>query len=109
MYVCSRVLSEGEIQHKYIVQVKEGKSIRISDTGKRELRELGMMDDKGKLKIKGLSAKMLSRMKKEYVECPVLSRDVNFIECYVCSNFISRMRGQVYCKGEPLATNSSTG
>ncbi|MCS6768555.1 MAG: hypothetical protein RMJ59_04170 [Candidatus Nitrosocaldus sp.] len=97
-------MSEGEIDYKYMVQVKDGKSIRISDASKRELRDLGMMDDKGKLKIKGLSAKMLSRMKKEYVECPVLMRDVNFIECYVCSNFISRIKGQVYCKGEPLAT-----
>lgn len=98
--------SEGEIQHRYVVQVKEGKSIRISEAGKSELKELGMMDDKGKLKIKGLSAKMLSRMKKEYVECPVLGNDVNFIECYVCPNFISRISGQVYCKGEPLATTA---
>ncbi len=90
-------------QHKYVIDIKEGKNIRISDYAKKELRDLGMMDEKGKLKIKGLSAKMVSRMKSEYVECPVLNRDVNFIECYVCSNFISRITGKVYCKGEPLA------
>ncbi len=90
-------------QHKYVIDIKEGKSVRISDNAKKELRDLGMMDKKGKLKIKGLSTKMVSRMKSEYVECPVLSRDVNFIECYVCSNFISRITGKVYCKGEPLA------
>jgi len=96
-------LSTDDTQYKYVVDVKEGKSIRISEYAKKELRDLGMMDDKGKLKIKGLSSKMLSRMKKEYVECPVLSRDVNFVECYVCSNFVSRITGKVYCKGESLS------
>ena len=32
------------------------------------------MDDKGKLKLKGVSPKMLKRMKQEYVECPVFKR-----------------------------------
>ncbi len=90
-------------EHKYVIDIREGKSIRISEYGKKELMELGMMDEKGKLKIKGLSAKMLSRMKKEYVDCPVLVKEVNFIECYVCPNFISRITGKVYCKGESLS------
>jgi hypothetical protein len=34
--------------------------------------KLGMMDDKGKLKLKGVSPKMLKRMKLEAVDCPVL-------------------------------------
>ncbi len=90
-------------EYKYVIDIREGKSIRISEQGKKELMELGMMDEKGKLKIKGLSAKMLSRMKKEYIDCPVLVKEVNFIECYVCPNFISRITGKVYCKGEPLS------
>mgnify|MGYP001772976676 CR=1 FL=1 len=96
-------MSSDEVRYKYIVDVREGKSVKISDYAKNELRDLGMMNEKGKLKIKGLSSKMLSRMKNEYVECPVLSKDVNFIECYVCSNFVSRITGKVYCKGEPLS------
>ena len=61
-----------------------------------------MMDDKGKLKLKGVSPKMLKRMKLEAVDCPVLKAEVGFVQCYVCKNFHSRISGQVYCKGEPF-------
>jgi hypothetical protein len=36
------------------------------------------------------------------VDCPVLKKEVAFIQCYVCRNYHSRITGQVYCKGEPL-------
>ena len=61
-----------------------------------------MMDEKGKLKLKGVSPKMLKRMKQEYVEWPVLKSEVNFIQCFVCSNFQSRVMGHVLCKGDKL-------
>jgi hypothetical protein len=53
--------------------------------------------------LKGLvKGKMLSRMKREAVECPVKGHPVAFIECFGCKNFIRRVRGQLDCRGEPL-------
>ena len=96
-------MSEGETQHKYLVDVKVGeKSIKLTDQAKEELKSIGMMDEKGKLKLKGVSPKMLKRMKTEYVDCPVLKQEISFVQCYMCKNFSSRIKGQVYCKGGPL-------
>jgi hypothetical protein len=78
------------------------KPVKVSTDAKVELQKVGMMDEKGKLKLKGVSPKMLRRMKMEAVDCPVLNKEVGFIQCYVCKNFHSRVTGQVYCKGEPL-------
>ncbi|MGA7900911.1 MAG: hypothetical protein WCA39_18860 [Nitrososphaeraceae archaeon] len=90
-------------ESKYVVPVKQvEKSVKLTDQAKAELRSVGMMDDKGKLKLKGVSPKMLKRMKLEAVDCPVLEKEVGFIQCYVCKNFHSRITGQVYCKGDPL-------
>lgn len=88
---------------KYLVQVKQvEKTIKVSDEAKAELQSVGIMDEKGKLKLKGVSPKMLKRMKLEAVDCPVFNKEIGFIQCYVCKNFHSRVTGQVYCKGEPL-------
>jgi hypothetical protein len=88
---------------KFLVPIKPvEKSIKITDKAKAELQSSGMMDEKGKLKIKGLSPKMIKRMKLESVDCPVLKQEVGFLQCYVCKNFHSRVSGKVYCKGEPL-------
>jgi len=88
---------------KYIVPVKQvEKQIKLSDEAKAELQSIGMMDQKGKLKLKGVSPKMLKRMKVEAVDCPCLKSELGFIQCYVCKNFHSRVTGQVYCKGDPL-------
>jgi hypothetical protein len=88
---------------KYFVPVKQvEKAIKLSDEAKAELQSIGMMDEKGKLKLKGVSSKMLKRMKAEAVDCPVLNKEIGFVQCYVCKNFHSRVTGQVYCKGEPL-------
>lgn len=96
-------MSEGATQTKFIVPVKQVEnSIKLSNESKDELKSIGMMDDKGKLKLKGVSPRMLKRMKFEAVDCPVLQSEVGFIQCYVCKNFHSRITGQVYCKGEPL-------
>lgn len=88
---------------KYLVAIKQvEKPIKMTDEAKGELQSSGMMDDKGKLKIKGVSPKMIKRMKLESVDCPVLKKEVGFLQCYVCKNYFSRVSGQVYCRGEPL-------
>jgi hypothetical protein len=96
----SEALPEGV---KYLVGIKQvEKPIKMTNEAKSELQSSGMMDDKGKLKIKGVSPKMIKRMKLESVDCPVLKQEVGFLQCYVCKNFHSRVSGQVYCKGDPL-------
>ena len=92
-----------ELPHKYEVPVKVvAKAIKLSDETKEELKSSGMMDDKGKLKLKGVSPKMLKRMKEEAVDCPVVKKELPFIQCFVCPNLQSRVSGQVLCKGDPL-------
>jgi len=93
----------GELEHKYEVDIKsrEGRQ-KLPDDVKTELKSSGMMDDKGKLKLKGVSPKMLKKMKQEFVECPVLKDEVHFIQCFVCPNFQSRVMGKVLCKGDVL-------
>ena len=92
-----------ELPHKYEVPVKVvEKAIKLSDQTKAELKSSGMMDDKGKLKLKGVSPKMLKRMKEEAVDCPVIKKELPFIQCFVCPNFQSRVSGKVLCKGDPL-------
>ena len=92
-----------ELEHKYEVEIKsrEGRT-KLSDDLKSKLKEAGMMDEKGKIKLKGVSPKMLKRMKQEYVECPVLKEEIHFLQCFVCPNFQSRVTGQVLCKGDNL-------
>ncbi len=93
-----------ELEHKYEVDINETeKRQRLPDAVKTELKETGMMDDKGKLKLKGVSPKMLKRMKQEYVECPVFKEDIQFIQCFICPNFQSRVTGKVLCKGDDLS------
>ena len=92
-----------ELERKYEVEIKttEEKQ-KLSKEIKQELQDSGMMDEKGKLKLKGVSPKMLKRMKQEFVDCPVLKENVQFIQCFVCPNFQSRVMGKVFCKGDPL-------
>ena len=92
-----------ELQFKYEVEIKTAdKRQMLTHEIKDELKASGMMDEKGKLKINGVSAKMLKRMKQEFVDCPVLKRKVQFIPCFVCPNFQSRVTGKVLCKGDKL-------
>lgn len=52
--------------------------------------------------LKGaLSPKMMSRLKKEYVHCPVIEKDLPFLNCYACVSFIRRIKGVVHCAGGP--------
>ena len=92
-----------ELKFKYEVEIKSvEKRQMLSKEVKEELKESGMMDEKGKLKIKGVSPKMLKRMKQEFVDCPVLEQKVQFVPCFVCPNFQSRVMGKVLCKGDKL-------
>ncbi len=92
-----------ELERKYEVDIKKTEEKqKITKELKAILQTSGMMDEKGKLKLKGVSPKMLKRMKQEYVDCPVLKENTQFIQCFVCPNFQSRVMGQVFCKGEPL-------
>ena len=92
-----------ELQFKYEVEIKSvEKRQTLTKEVKEELKESGMMDEKGKLKINGVSAKMLRRMKQEFVDCPVLKKEVQFIPCFVCPNFLSRVTGKVLWKGDNL-------
>ena len=92
-----------ELQFKYEVEIKSvDKRQMLEKEVKEQLKESGMMDEKGKLKISGVSGKMLKRMKQEFVDCPVLKREVQFIPCFICPNFLSRVTGKVLCKGDKL-------
>jgi hypothetical protein len=92
-----------ELEHKYEVEIKTTEDRqKIPDDVKIELKKSGMMDDKGKLKLKGVSPKMLKKMKQEFVDCPVLKEKIHFVQCFVCPNFQSRVMGKVLCKGDPL-------
>ena len=93
----------GELDFKYEVEIKNTEEKQmIPKEVKAELKASGLMDDKGKLKLKGVSPKMLKRMKQEFVDCPVLKEEVHFIQCFVCPNFQSRVMGNVLCKGDSL-------
>ena len=93
----------GELERKYDLKIQTTEEkVKFPDALKEELKASGMMDDKGKLKLKGVSPKMLKRMKQEFVECPVLKEDIQFVQCFICPNFQSRVMGEVLCKGDPL-------
>lgn len=92
----------GPLTHKHEVHIYEHSGTpKIDDDTRNALGLSGMMPG-GKINIKGVSAKMLRRMRREYVDCPVLGRDVQFLTCFVCPNFQSRVRGKVLCIGNPI-------
>ncbi len=50
--------------------------------------------------LKGvLSAKKISSLKREAVNCPVLGSEVPFLICFQCPSFMRRVKGVVYCAG----------
>jgi len=58
--------------------------------------------------IKGaVKGKMLAKMKKEAVDCPIKLKVVSFVECFTCPNFNRRIRGKVGCRGQPLPTKQT--
>ena len=53
------------------------------------------------------SAKMLRKMKTEFVDCPVLMGKQSFLACFACSNFLRRVKGEVHCLGLPIEQSRS--
>lgn len=50
--------------------------------------------------LKGVaSGKMMSRFKKEAVNCPVLNKELAFLVCFACPSFLRRVSGVVDCAG----------
>lgn len=50
--------------------------------------------------LKGVaSGKMMSRMKKEGVKCPVVNKELAFLVCFACPSFLRRVSGVVDCAG----------
>lgn len=47
----------------------------------------------------GASPKLISRMKKESVNCPVAKTEVAFLVCFSCPSFLNRISGVVGCAG----------
>ena len=47
----------------------------------------------------GASPKMISKMKKESVDCPVVKKEVAFLICFACPSFLRRVSGVVDCAG----------
>lgn len=92
-----------EVDYRFEVEIHtaEGRQ-KIPESVKKTLHDAGMADDRGKLRIKGVSPKMMRRMKQEYVECPVLEEQTHFVKCFLCPNFQSRVKGMVLCMGKPL-------
>jgi len=76
--------------YRYVVKVVElDKPMKVS----KEIQD----------SLKGVaSGKMLAKMKREAVDCPVLNRRVPFLECFACKNFQRRFKGEVQCIGDPL-------
>jgi len=83
-----------EVQRKYVVDIKPVD--RAIPTPKEFIQEL-----KG-----AVGGKQMARMKKEAVDCPVLKKNVSFVQYFACPNFLRRVKGQVDCKGLPLPTKA---
>ena len=50
--------------------------------------------------LKGVaSGKMMSRMKKESIDCPVVNKELAFLVCFACPSFLRRVSGVVDCAG----------
>ena len=48
--------------------------------------------------LKGsVGGKMLAKMKKECVDCPVTLTTISFVECFSCEHFLRRLKGKVHC------------
>lgn len=92
-----------ELEHKYEVSVeRRDKAMRFDAETKKALKDAGMLNEKNKFKISGVSPKMLKSMKQEYVDCPVMEREVQFVQCFACPNFQSRLSKMVLCRGDVL-------
>jgi len=75
-------------ESKYVVQVNEApKALRVDPAIVESMKG-------------AISNKNISRMRKEYVDCPVSQQQVAFLLCFNCVSFIRRVKGKVYCEGK---------
>lgn len=75
------------VQAKYKIRVTEkDKPAKISKEVKESLKGV-------------VSGKAITRMKFEFIPCPVLNIERSFLECFTCSSFIRRFKGEVECAG----------
>ncbi|MFH1328027.1 MAG: hypothetical protein ABIH76_04145 [Candidatus Bathyarchaeota archaeon] len=75
---------------KYVVDVIQlDKPLQISKEKMKSLKGV----------VKG---RLLSRMKMEAVDCPVVKERVAFLICFTCDNNIRRVKGKVECKGNAV-------
>ncbi|MEM0440164.1 MAG: hypothetical protein QXF45_01925 [Candidatus Caldarchaeum sp.] len=82
------------MEPKYFVEVKTAdKAYKVEAEALEAVKNV----------IKG---KMLARMKKEYVDCPVAGAPVAFLSCFVCVSYIRRVRGVVHCAGSERRTRT---
>jgi hypothetical protein len=80
------------LEPKFLVEVKVAdKPFKIEKQALEAVKEV----------VKG---KMLSRMKKEYVDCPLEGSPVAFLTCFVCVSHIRRVKGMVHCAGTERRT-----
>lgn len=72
---------------KYMVEVKKAeKPIRTRKEAVEAVKD-------------AIGSKMMRKMKREYVDCPVAGKQVPFLECFACISFIRRIKGVVHCAG----------
>jgi hypothetical protein len=51
--------------------------------------------------LKGaVGPRMMGSMRREWISCPVFGKDLPFLVCFNCPNFIRRVRGVVDCAGQ---------
>ncbi len=79
-----------KVPHKYEVPIKQAKrALRVPKELKEKLKDL-------------YGKKVISKFSKDYVECPVMGKEVSFLICLNCPNYVRRFKGVVHCKGEPI-------
>ncbi len=75
------------VEVKYFVKVMDaGKSLRISKEVSEAVKNT-------------IGGRMMQKLKKEYVDCPVAGRQIPFLECFLCVSYIRRVKGEVHCAG----------
>ncbi len=72
---------------KFFVEVKTAETAYKAD--KKKLSQV-------KNVVRG---KFIREVQKQYVYCPVFKREISFVDCFNCQNFLRRIKGQVHCRG----------
>lgn len=79
----------------YDVMVEAKYYVRVIDAGK----PLRIRKEISEIVKNTLGGKIVQKMKREYVDCPLAGKQVPFLECYLCVSFIRRVKGEVHCAG----------